>query len=123
MLVNSATVLIIDDDPILVEFLKEILSLKGYKVISAPDGRTGLVVVQQYRPCLILLDIGLPILDGWAFLTVYASQTEIQAPIIIMSNPSNACASIPYVASFLPKPFRVETLFDLIEHNIFAVGA
>ncbi len=57
-------VLIVDDEPEIVEFLREFLQLKGYEVVTAPDGPEALRMVKTERPHAILLDIRLPRMNG-----------------------------------------------------------
>jgi DNA-binding response OmpR family regulator len=118
MAVKQGTVLVIDDDETLAKFVHKLLTLEGYTVVTASDGRTGLVAVQQYEPHLILLDVGLPVLDGQAFLAIYSSQTRIQAPVIIMTGQPYGLLSIRYVASALQKLFQPQMLIDLVEKHI-----
>ncbi len=60
----AGRVLVVDDDPKVVELLQEFLSAKGYEVITAGDGAEALRKVKEERPHLILLDIQMPKMDG-----------------------------------------------------------
>ena len=60
----AGRVLVVDDDPKVVELLQEFLVAKGYEVITAGDGVEGLQKVKEERPHLILLDIRMPKMDG-----------------------------------------------------------
>jgi len=62
---ESSRILIIDDNPGVVETLKMLLDLNGYTTHTAHDTLEGLEVAEQVRPAIILLDIGLPKIDGW----------------------------------------------------------
>ena len=57
-------VLVVDDEPKAVELLQDFLTLKGYAVITAPNGQEALRKVKEERPHLILLDICMPKMDG-----------------------------------------------------------
>lgn len=81
-MIGQKKILIVEDDETFVKFIKRILTTEGYDVVSAANGRDGLVAVRQHKPSVILLDMGLPIMDGEAFLSVFQSQTELQIPII-----------------------------------------
>ena len=62
------TVLVIEDDPDIREFVSRVLGLDGYRVLQAEDVATGLKLARENRVCLIVLDLRLPKLDGWHFL-------------------------------------------------------
>jgi CheY-like chemotaxis protein len=59
-------VLIAEDNPVNRELLREILENRGYTVTEAGDGQDALTLVDEIRPDILLLDIGMPVLDGYA---------------------------------------------------------
>jgi len=59
-------VLIAEDNAINRELLRELLEARGYAVDEACDGRTALQMIEQTRPDILLLDIGMPVMDGYA---------------------------------------------------------
>jgi two-component system cell cycle response regulator DivK len=60
------TILIAEDNPTNRELLRELLEIRGYTVAEACDGREALAMVEQTPPDMVLLDIGMPLLDGYA---------------------------------------------------------
>ena len=60
------TILIAEDNPINRELLRELLEIRGYAVVEACDGQEALAMVEQAPPDILLLDIGMPLLDGFA---------------------------------------------------------
>lgn len=60
----AVRVLVVDDEPVAVELLREFLLAKGYEVITAGDGPEALQKVREERPHLILLDVRMPKMDG-----------------------------------------------------------
>lgn len=62
------TVLIAEDNAVNRELLRELLELRGYRVLEACDGQEALHVIEQAQPELLLLDIGMPIMDGFAVI-------------------------------------------------------
>ena len=94
------TILLVDDHRDFVFATKLFLETQGYQVLSAYDGLEGLEVVEQEHPDLIILDVMMPRLDGWATLQVLQSKPET--------------ASIPVLMlTALKEPVNVLTGFDL----------
>ncbi len=62
---HVARILVIDDDQAILELVREALSYEGYEILTATDGRRGLDLAAREPPDLILLDMRMPILDGW----------------------------------------------------------
>ena len=62
-------ILVVEDNAVSAELIREILSGRGYEIIEAYDGRQALEKIEETEPDLVLLDIQLPILDGFAVLS------------------------------------------------------
>jgi len=78
--------LIIDDDKIIVEILTQSLTLAGYEVTSALDGEEGLALARQLRPDLVLLDVMMPKMDGYAVCRQLKRDHETRLiPVIILT--------------------------------------
>jgi len=75
--------LVVDDEPHVAELLGDALATEGFSVVTAPDGLAALRRARQYGPDVIVLDIGLPGLDG--FEVCRALRKESNAPIIVVS--------------------------------------
>lgn len=67
----TARVLVIDDDEHILALLTEALSSEGYEVAAAMDGAAGIGAIRKRRPDVILLDLMMPMLDGYSFLELY----------------------------------------------------
>jgi len=81
-----AKVLVIDDDESSLEISKRILSRRGYSVITASSGSTGIKMAQEQHPDIIVLDVIMPEMDGWQVLEALKEQTEtMEIPIIMQS--------------------------------------
>ncbi len=82
----SQQILLIDDDRALVEAMQAWLEEAGYQVTTAHDGRTGLTLVRQRLPDLIVLDIKMPGFDGWQTLEALREhQTTAQIPVVLLT--------------------------------------
>jgi len=76
------TLLLIDDEPNIIEFLNYKLKKEGYKVFSASNGEEGVKMVQQIHPSLILLDVMMPKMDGIETCQIIRKDLNITQPII-----------------------------------------
>jgi CheY-like chemotaxis protein len=104
-------VLVVDDEAAIRYTIEDALSEEGYQVSTAQDGAKALEEVSRARPNVILLDLMMPVMDGWTFLR---HCTDI--PVVLMSatyNLKNAEPSEP-VKGILPKPFDLDDLIDLL---------
>jgi len=80
------TILVIEDSPYLAESLSDMLSLKGYEAIVAPNGREGVMLATDRKPDLILLDIRLPDIDGYeVYRRIKESNDGDDANIIVLT--------------------------------------
>ncbi|MFH1286963.1 MAG: response regulator [Candidatus Magasanikbacteria bacterium] len=78
---------IIEDEETLVKALEAELQHSGYETISAPDGKSGISLIEKEQPNLILLDILMPKLDGFAVLEkIKKEHTTKKIPVIMLSN-------------------------------------
>ncbi|GIP32148.1 response regulator transcription factor [Paenibacillus sp. J2TS4] len=79
----SKTILIVEDEPILREIMKDYLLDEGYAVLEAGDGKQALALFQEHEVDLIILDIMLPELDGWAVCRRIRKSSNV--PIIMLT--------------------------------------
>lgn len=84
---GGKTILVIDDEFIILQTLREALEIDGYRVVTASNGREGLRILHhQPQPALILLDLLMPIMGGRAFLKLVAADQQMaQIPVLIFS--------------------------------------
>src|SRR5919202_5750110 len=103
-------VLVVDDEPAIRYTVEDALSEAGYHVATAEHGAQALVEVSRSRPHVILLDLMMPVMDGWTFLN---HCTDI--PVVLMSATYNLKAAEPRepVKGILSKPFDLDDLMDL----------
>jgi len=82
-----AKILIIEDDPLIVKIYTTRLTADGYEVASAENGEDGLKLAEQSPPNLVVLDIMMPRMDGFAVLEKLRANPQMkQIPIIVYSN-------------------------------------
>ncbi|NNJ13222.1 response regulator [Chloroflexales bacterium ZM16-3] len=81
-----AKILIVEDDKTNLDMLERLLTIYGYEVISAPDGARALALARSQQPNLILMDMGLPILNGWqATYRLKSSLATCHIPVIALT--------------------------------------
>lgn len=111
-----ATILVIDDEPAIVDILSSILEDEGYDVLTAHNGREGLVRIAETLPDLIVCDVMMPLLDGRDMCrTLQKNSTHARIPVILMSAARDAGsrADCNY-AAFVPKPFDLDGILTTI---------
>lgn len=111
----GAPILVIDDDPAILETVAEILVDEGYHVVKARNGAEGLAATERALPALVLLDRWMPVLDGQGFWLAL-QRRGVRVPIIAMtaSHEVDAWAADLRAAGVLPKPFKLQALLDLV---------
>ena len=112
---SAPTILVVDDDEHIRQFVCEALDFEGYVARAAGDGRAALDVLAAWRPDLILLDLNMPRMDGWTFCARQRETPEIaDIPIALMSAAHNLRArALPCVpVAILEKPFDLDDLLQ-----------
>jgi two-component system alkaline phosphatase synthesis response regulator PhoP len=79
---NSVKILIVDDEPDILEFLKYNLSKEGYEVLTATDGESGIKIAEREHPQLVILDIMMPKMDGVEVCRHLRSKPEFSKTLI-----------------------------------------
>ena len=105
-------ILVVDDDPMIVEMLTEILAFEGYQVRSGRNGREALAAIHAKRPALLLLDLQMPGMNGAEVIETLAGTAFADLPIaIITASPQEA---EPFVdqsnVACMAKPLDLDTL-------------
>ncbi|MGZ8512376.1 MAG: response regulator transcription factor, partial [Candidatus Limnocylindria bacterium] len=77
-------VLVVDDEPQIRATVAEMLEIEGYSVEEAANGADALRAIERQAPDLILLDMRMPVLDGWAF-AAELNRRQVEIPIVVMT--------------------------------------
>ena len=114
------TILIIEDDPTIVDVLVEFLTDEGYCVKSLPSGQALLTYLTQHIPQLILTDVNLPDMDGTRIGSLLAENPVTSTiPILVMSGHNQKDLHLdPRSGTFISKPFALDTLLTLIHRAL-----
>src|SRR5215212_9239273 len=97
-------ILVADDDKTIQKFISLTLEAEGYEVMVVDNGLKALAATVQCQPALILLDMMMPIMDGWTFLQRYCEQAGARAPIIAFSANTSYASAMLCTSEFLAKP-------------------
>jgi len=113
----SLRVLVIDDEPPIRRFLRTSLSAQGYSVLEAEDGETGLAMLQRNAVDVVVLDLGLPRMDGLAVLKALRDGGS-SVPVIVLSargDEKGKVAALDMGADdYVTKPFGMDELLARI---------
>jgi CheY-like chemotaxis protein len=114
---RKGPILVVDDDPGIREFVELTLSDEGYEVKTAWHGAAALELAERFRPLVILLDMRMPVMDGWEFARQYRERPGPHAPIVVVTAARDAIARAAQIAAdgVLPKPFRLQQLLDVVD--------
>jgi CheY-like chemotaxis protein len=113
---DACVVLVVDDDPAIRAMVRDALELDGYRVVAAEDGAAGLAALDETAPCLILLDMRMPVLDGWAFSRQYHQRGQ-SAPVVVMTAADDAERWRAEIGGdgCLAKPFDLDALYLTVD--------
>ncbi len=115
---EDKSILIIDDDPNFSSILIELSREKDFKCLLAEDGRTGLQLAEEYQPNAIILDVGLPSLNGWTVLERLKDNPEtrhIPVHFISGAEPNTLNATKMGAIGFLQKPVNTAQLGEVFK--------
>ena len=111
------TVLVVEDDPEIREAIREALESEGCKVATASNGHEALDVIHAgERPGLVLLDLMMPVMNGWQFLEAL----DVDIPIVVLSafvhgaKTMAAAVLLQRPVGFMTKPIDIETLLEVV---------
>ena len=113
---QTAQILVVDDDADIREIVSMMLEDEGYVVFSASHGADALAVLEQKLPNLILLDMRMPVMDGWSFMREYRQSALPKVPVVVLTAARDAAVYAQEVSatSYLAKPFRLEDLLQVV---------
>lgn len=115
-------ILLIEDEPDLRETLKDLLELIGFQVETAANGREGLRKLESAgNPCLIMLDLMMPVMNGWQFLETIRKDPQpgrAAIPVVVVSAALDmADIQAQYGCRSLSKPVDIDKLLDLAHEH------
>ncbi|MBF0451214.1 MAG: response regulator [Candidatus Magnetomorum sp.] len=115
----SKKILVVDDDPTIVDYLTTLFEDNGYTVLSASDAQQGLEIAKAEPPDLITLDLEMPGDWGPRF---YRRMTQVDAltnvPVIVISGLTSNQYAIPKAVATISKPFDKDKLLKIIKDTL-----
>jgi DNA-binding response OmpR family regulator len=120
---QRSRVLIIEDEQDLASLVQVNLELAGYEALLASDGAEGLAYARRTKPDLILLDVMMPVLDGWQVLRALKDEPGLQdIPVIMLTALGEERdiirGNLQGALRYLTKPFEMRALLDAIEEGL-----
>lgn len=111
-------ILVVDDDEAILAMLRDFLESEGMEVRTATNGEEALAALNDVEPALILLDMRMPVLDGWGFAERFRER-RLSYPIVVMTAAESArgWAAEIGATSYIAKPFDVNELLQMIERH------
>jgi len=117
--VSGWTVLIVDDQPDNLEIARKVLGFGGAKIYTAENGVQGMLILEKLIPSFILLDLSMPVMDGWEMLARVRANLDTQdIPVIALT--AHAMAGdrervmLAGFDGYIAKPFRLSTFMSEI---------
>jgi two-component system alkaline phosphatase synthesis response regulator PhoP len=123
---KQTSILVVDDNHDNVEILCAFLESRGYRVVSAPDGRTALAKMEEIRPALVLLDVMMPGMDGWQVCRTIKQHPDFSATRVVMVTAKGGFedkheAMRSGADDYVVKPVDLHELEEKVKRNLEAV--
>lgn len=112
--------LVVDDDEDLLWLMTDVLVEAGFSVETAENGQKGLESVARRKPDLILLDMKMPVMDGWQFARELGNGDGQAVPIIVVTAADDARRRAEEIGAvgWLGKPFDIESLVAVVRRHV-----
>lgn len=112
----EAPILVVDDDPSIRSTVADMLELEGYVVATAANGADALARAEQQRLSLVLLDMRMPVLDGWGFARG-VRELGLSLPIVVMTAARDARRWAAEIGAqgYVAKPFELDDLLSAVQ--------
>lgn len=116
----TGPILVVDDDPMVRETIRQALEDDGLSVVTAGDGRQALALTTERAPALVVLDVNLPWLDGYTVAATLRERHGDALPILIITAHGHPADKAQRVRAFayLRKPFELDDLLTTIRRGL-----
>ena len=107
-----SVVLVVEDEAESRDTLRELLELEGYTVETAPNGKAALDVLEALEPCVVLLDLFMPVMDGWQVIDKLRADGRLgKMNVLIITSAENG---VPSDLQVFQKPLNLEKLISAV---------
>ncbi|QTA87353.1 response regulator [Desulfonema magnum] len=115
-------ILVIDDEPMVIEAVRKALKREGYEILSACNGEEGLRLYFEHQPVLVILDLRMPVMDGLQFLDYIKLKPLDRSSVIVLTGHGSdyeieQCFR-KGVSAFIRKPFNIYELIGQVRSCI-----
>src|SRR5690242_4395467 len=123
-LMSGKKILCIEDETEMIDLMRLILGRRGYEVFGAPGGVEGIKQVRELHPDLVLLDLMMPVMDGWeVYQQMKADESTRDIPVIVVTAKAQNIDKvlglhIAKVDDYIAKPFSPQELLESVEKII-----
>ena len=116
---SAEHVLVVEDQPDIREFVAFVLENEGFRVTTAGNGALALEEVGREPVDVVLLDMRMPVMDGWAFAREYRQRPGPHAPIVVLTAAQDAAERAAQIQAdgYLGKPFQLEDLLSIVARH------
>lgn len=110
----------VDDDRDLLPLIALVLEGEGYTVQTATDGREALEIIERGMPDLILLDMKMPVMNGWEFARQFRAKYDYQTPIVVLTASQDARKRAEEIdaVGWIGKPFDLDNLISVVNRHV-----
>jgi DNA-binding response OmpR family regulator len=113
---DGRPILVVDDDPAILATVFEALDMEGFSVVTATNGAEALAAVDRDSPSLVLLDMRMPVLDGWGFMRAIRER-GLTLSVVVMTAAADARRWGREIGAqgVLAKPFELDELLGAVQ--------
>ena len=113
---HTEPILVIEDNDDVRDMIAVTLELEGHRVVTASNGREALYLLHHgVEPCMILLDLMMPVMNGWEFQKAVEREPQLRDIPIVVVSATGTDVNRTQAAAVLPKPIDVDKLLDVVE--------
>lgn len=117
---DTKRILIVDDDAGILSMLSLLLKQQGYGVVTAFDGQEALLALEADLPDIILLDLNMPVMDGYQFAREFKASYDETIPIVVVSAVEKGEGGGDEIGAvaWIKKPFDLKALLSVVEEHV-----
>ncbi|MDD4975589.1 MAG: response regulator [Bacteriovorax sp.] len=115
---NNKCILVIEDNKEIQDSLKMALEVEGYKVFTADNGKEGMEILGKIpTPCMILLDLMMPIMNGWEFVDAISKDIMLSTIPIVVVSAFGDKKGTPKTDGYIQKPIDLDALLNTVSKH------